>query len=240
MDDAPVTMTDNTQPSLHHRRWFETESQKRLWEQRADAKLPEHLSPFSVLVAAMGNYWMPGCREAVEAMCVEAWEQGYQVMLWEEHDCCFNPYDALGTMRNKSYMKAILEGYEYLCYVDNDVQPPKDALIRLMHRMVPVISPIIVYADGEAHGMGMPKMEQGQGMALVGTVLLSMLVFQTQVFLPWALTPFWDNAIGSDEAYHFQRLAMAGHRPFVDTDVVVTVQRPPSFPLKDRLAARRI
>mgnify|MGYP001561307139 FL=1 len=219
-------------------RWFETENQKLLWDQRVDKLLPEHLSPFSVLVAAMGNYWQPGCKEAAEAMCEFTWNQGYQVTLWEEPDCCYNSYDGLGTMRNKSYMKAILEGYEYLCYVDNDVKAPKDALVRLMHRMVPIISPIVVYADGLDHGLGLPNMEQNRGLAMVGEVVLSMLVFQAKVFLPWALIPFWDNAIGSDESLHFRRLAMAGHRPFVDTDVVVTAMKPPTFPLKEKIQAR--
>jgi hypothetical protein len=220
-------------------RLFETENQKKLWEQRADAKLPEHLSPFSVLVAAMGTYWMPGCKQAAEAACRFAWERGYQVLLWEEPDCCYDPYDGLGTMRNKAYMKAILEGYEYICYLDNDVMMGEQALVRLMHRMVPIVSPIVRYADGQNHGLTLPDMEGGKGLALVGSVVLSMLVCQTKVFLPWALTPFWDNAIGSDESYHFARLAMAGHRPFVDTDIVVTAQTPPTFPLKDRLKQRR-
>ena len=224
--------------TLHHHRWFQTQEQKELWEQRTDAKLPEHLSPFSVMVAAMGNYWLPGCREAADALCKFAWDQGYQVTLWEEPDCCYNPYDGLGTMRNKAYMKAILEGYEYICYLDNDVMAGEQALVKLMHRMVPVISPIVRYASGENYGLGLPDMEGDKGLALVGEVVLSMLVCQTKVFLPWALTPFWDNAIGSDESLHFRRLAMAGHRPFVDTDVVVVAQKPPTFPLKDILKDR--
>ena len=219
-------------------RLFETENQKQLWERRVDAKLPEHLSPFSVLVAAMGNYWYPGCKAAAEKMCRFAWDQGYQVLLWEEPDCCYNPYDGLGTMRNKAYMKAILEGYEYLCYLDNDVMVTEDSLTRLMHRMVPVVSPIVRYADGQNHGLSLPDMEGGKGLAMISSVVLSMLVCQTKVFLPWALAPFWDNAIGSDEGLHFRRLAMAGHRPFVDTDVVVTAMKAPTFPLKQRLEDR--
>lgn len=223
---------------LQCRRWFNSETQKQLWEQRLEMGWPEHHSPFSVLVAAMGNYWQPGCREAVEAMCQHAWDAGHEVTLAEEHDRCYNPYDGLGSMRNMAYMRAIREGYEYICYVDNDVRPPADALARLQRRLVPVVSPIIRYADGQDHGMDLAKMESGKGLALVTSCVLSMVLFQTQVFLPWALAPFWDNAIGSDESLHFQRLAMAGHRPFVDTDVVVMATKPPTFPLKDRLDAR--
>ncbi len=58
-----------------------------------------------------------------------------------------------------------------------------------------------------------------------------MLVIQTRVFLPWSLIPFWENALGADESIHFSRFEMAGHRPFVDSDVLVDVVKPPTFPL---------
>ena len=51
--------------------------------------------------------------------------------------------------------------------------------------------------------------------------------------MPWALIPFWQDALGASEDYHFQRLAMAGHLPFVDTDVVVTAMSAPHFPLRE-------
>ena len=74
---------------------------------------------------------------------------------------------------------------------------------------------------------------------MVGSYVISFVLFRTSVFLPWALNPFWQDAIGADEGYHFSKLEMAGHRPFVDTDVEVVVQSAPHFPLDDVLDARR-
>lgn len=225
---------------LREKLWLNSQSAKDLRDARMALALPRHISPFSTFVAAIGNHWHPGCYEAVEAMCQYAWQQtGAEVALSEQADRCYQPYDGLGTMRNQAYMRAIREGYEFILYVDNDVQPEQDSLLRLLHRFVPVVSALVIFADGEDHGLSMPKMERGQGLALVSDVVLSMVLFQTAVFFPWATTPFWQDALGADEEYHFQRLSMAGHRPFVDTDVVVTVVSPPHYPL-DRSVGRTV
>jgi hypothetical protein len=224
---------------VREQRFFDTETSQELWQQRQDMGWPNHLNPFSVLIAAMGNHWREDCRESVQEMAQATFNQGYDVVFYEEHDRCYQPYDALGIMRNLAYHRAIKEGFEFICYVDNDVRPSPDTLIRLMHRFVPVISPIIVYSDGKSHGLSMPTMEQNRGLAMVTSFVLSLVVFQTSVFLPFATSPFWQDALGADENYHFSKLAMMGHRPFVDTDVVVECVTPPSYPL-DRTVDRSV
>jgi len=220
-----------------YQRWDESANQTRLDTERSELGMPRHVAPFSCMIAAIGNHWEPGCYEAVAAMAQYTFQQGFQVCLYEEHDRCYNPYDALGSMRNMAYQRAISCGYEYLCYVDNDIKPPPDALVRLARRWVPVVAPITTYVDQQAHGLKVPLVQPGQGLAMISSCVLSMLLFQTRVFLPWALTPFWENAIGADEEYHFRRLEMTGHRLWLDTDVVVEVTKPPSYPL-DRRPAR--
>ena len=202
---------------------------------------PEHVSPFSVLIAAMSNNWAPGCFEAVWAMHEYTFKTGYQTTFLEEHDRCFQPYDALGTMRNNIYMKALAEGYEFLCYVDNDVAPPPDALVRLMRRYLPVVFPLVRWPGNEwvHERLEVGRVEEGQGLAYATASVLSMVVFQTRVFFPWASTPFWSDAIGADEGFHFRRLELSGIRPFVDTDVVVDCVKPPSFPLDERKSLKR-
>lgn len=216
---------------IREQRFFDTETAQELWQQRQDMGWPNHLSPFSVLIAAMGNHWHEGCRDAIESMAKYTFNTGYDVVFYEEHDRCYQPYDGLGIMRNLAYQRAIREGFEFICYVDNDVRPPEDALVKLQRRFVPVIVPIIVYSDGKSHGLSMPTMVQNQGLAMITSCVLSMVLFQTAVFLPFATSPFWQDALGADESYHFSKLAMAGHRPFVDTDVVVECVAPPSYPL---------
>ena len=221
------------------KRWTGSEDVRRLLKQREVAGLFTHASPFSVLVAAMGDYWRSGCREAAEAMCQRTYEAGMEVLLYEQPDLCYDPFDAIGAMRNAAYQKAITEGWEYILYLDNDVVMPQEMLLNLMQRQVPVITPIVVYADGQDHGLSIPNMEQGKGLAMIASSVLSCALFKSVVFMPWALGGFWEDALGADEAYHFTKLYRAtGHRPFIDTDIVVTCQAPPHFPLDDRVPAR--
>jgi len=214
-------------------RWFDSESAKELFEFRDSRGMPHHVRPFSTLIASMGNHWHEGCFEAVKAMAEHTYNAGYDVCFYEEHDRCFNPYDSLGTMRNLAYIKAITQGYEYLLYVDNDVMPEPDALVTLLHKFMPILSPRMEYWDGDDHGQGIPRMEKNRGLAMVGSVPLTFLLFQTKVLMPWMSTDFWRDSLGADEGYHFQKLEAFGHRPFVDTDVTVKVMSPPHYPLDD-------
>lgn len=220
---------------VNEHRFFDTEGAKTLWHNRLDMGWPTHNRPFSTLIAAMGNHWHKGCKEAVMDMAEFTWKQGYDVSVYEEPDRCYQPYDSLGIMRNLAYMKAIREGWEYLCYVDNDIKPQEDTLVTLLHRFLPVVLPIVVYADGGDHGLSVPKLEQGRGLAMVTSSVLSMVLCQTVVFLPWATSPLWQDALGADETYHFARLAMVGHRPFIDTNVVVECVSPPHYPLQETM-----
>ena len=209
----------------------ETQHQAELWNKRAKVGLPPHIYPGSTLIAAMGQHWHPGSKEAVLAMAQHSWQEGgILVRFYAEQDRCYEPYDGLGTMRNLAYMRAIREGFEWIMYVDNDILPEPDALMRLQEWQMPVIAPLVRYTDGEDHGIRQGSYPEGGGLLVVHSVLLSCLLMRTEVFLPWALTPFWDNARGSDEEVHFERLAMVGHRPIVDTNTIVRVQNPPHFP----------
>ena len=193
------------------------------------------LMPYSTLIVAMGDHWEPGAKEAVMLMREYSRDKAkIEVELVEEQDRCFLWGDALGSMRNMGYRRAMEGGFEWLLYVDNDVQPPPHALVQLLSRHLPIIAPRIVYADGEDHGMNMAKMPSGQGIALVGSTVLSMVLFRTSIFYPYADIDFWGNSLGDDEEYHYTKLAMRGLRPFVDTDLTVTCLKPPHFPLDFR------
>ena len=220
---------------LKEHRYFDSEHAKKIYEERLNDGRPKHISPNSTLIACMGNHWKGNSYERVKAMADFAWKEGYLVTMYEEHDCCYRPYDALGVMRNSAYAKSILEGFEYILYCDNDVQPKPDALVKLLRDMVPIVSPVITYADGQAHGMTMPLLPRNQGILMVTSCVLSFLLFKTAVFLPFSHIPFWQDAIGADEEYHFRRLAMLGHYPFVDTNVEVVCLDPPHFPLDDKM-----
>jgi len=220
---------------VNNYRLLNTQQQAEANDERMDRGITTHVSPGSTLIAAMGDHWKPQCFEAVKQMAYHTWEAGCEVCFYEEPDRCYNPFDAIGSMRNMAYWRAIREGWEYLLYVDNDVMPPPDALEKLLARRLPIIAPILRYLNDEDHGISQARMEFGNGLVMVGSCLLSFLLIRTSVFLPWATSPFWGNEIGDDEAYHFAKLDMIGHRPFIDTNVVVEVKSPPHFPLDERL-----
>jgi hypothetical protein len=67
----------------------------------------------------------------------------------------------------------------------------------------------------------------------VSSVVLSLVLFKTAVFRPWWQGDFWSNAIGAAEEYHFTKLKLMGHRPFIDTDVAVRILKRPHFPLDE-------
>ena len=209
----------------------ETQHQADQWNKRNKMGMLPHLNPGSTLVAAMGAHWHPGSFEAVFEMVKHSSEEGgLLVHFYSEQDRCFEPYDGLGTMRNLAYMRAIRQGFEYVMYVDNDVLPEKDALIKLQAWNVPIIAPRLEFADGADHKFIQQHVERDKGLVMPPSLLLSMLLFKTDVFLPWAHLPFWDNARGSDEEYHFIRLAMIGHHPFIGTNTTVKVLSSPHFP----------
>lgn len=222
--------------TIREHRWFSDEVTAKLHNQRMDNGLPYHVAPFSTLVACMGNHWRPGCVEAVMEMCQHTFEAGYQVVFYEQQDLCIRPLEGIGTMRNEALRKARREGFEYILYVDNDVMPPKDALVRLLHRLMPIVIPLPRYADGESHGVTAAdpeKTPEGRGLALITSTVISMALFNMRVF--GAFDAFWEDTIGAHEQYHFEKLYdMTGQRPFLDTDVPVTIVEPPHYPLDNR------
>lgn len=187
-----------------------------------------HSRPDSVLIAAMGNHWSPGSWQRVMDLLHYTNEQGYFVGLDELQDRCFSPYDALGSMRNEAIMRAS-QGFDWLLYVDNDVLPEKETLVRLIKRQQPVIAPY-VEEPGTGKPLHGPHMDKWTGLQPIRWCVLSMVLFRVNVFLPWH-GEFWNNAIGADEGYHFQKLWMAGHRPWLDTDVILPVAKTPTYPL---------
>ena len=219
----------------HIRHIASAESIKGFYDKRIDQALPTHVSPGSTLIAAIGQHWHPESFEAVEEMALTTAKAGYDICFYEEHDRCYHRFDAIGLMRNMAYMKAIREGWEYLLYVENDVIPKPDALIQLLkHPELPVVSPIIRYADGDSHGQTLPEFKDNSGVFMITSCVTSFLLFQTAVFLPWALGGFWESVIGADELYYFTKMAQTGIRPFIDTSVEVIVLEGPHYPLDNK------
>ena len=177
--------------SLHEQHWFTSEPDADLYKARQKTRWGGHVSPYSVLVAAMGNHWVRqpevDCYVAVHRMAKFHADQGYRVCFYEVQDMCKEPYDALGIMRNKAMFRAIDEGFEYLCYVDNDIEPPENALNALITHEFDVMAPRIEFWNGEHYGLAMPRTPPNIGIGTCVNVVLSMLVIRTAALLHWRL-----------------------------------------------------
>lgn len=188
-----------------------------------------HVRPWSVLVAAMGNHWKPGCWQKVLDMVQYTNNQGFLCNLEEIMDRCFNPYDAMGAMRNEAVIRA-RQGYEYLMMVDNDVLPDPDTISRLMHWHVPIVAPYVI-EPGVGRPLHGPVQARDQGLRQIRWCVLSMVLYRTTVFGSFPGGEFWNNAVGADEGYHFQKLWDVGHNPWVDTTLLLPVYQAPTYPL---------
>src|SRR3989304_6070438 len=100
---------------------FPPEPERARLQAQADSKWP-HLRPDSVLIACIGNHWAPGSWQRVADMMMETNKQGYACWLAEIQNRCFNPLDALGTMRNEAWLQAANPGTEWGPHWQNE--PP--------------------------------------------------------------------------------------------------------------------
>ena len=218
----------NARLGYRNLRYHSSDRERELIEKRAEQTW-QHARPWSVFVAAIGAHWSPGSYQRVTDMVDHTNRMGIYTALEEIMDRCKEPFDALGAMRNEALMRA-RQGYEWILYVDNDVQPEPDALLKLLRWDVPIVAPF-VEEPGTGKPLHGPYRQFGTGLQPVRWCVLSMLMFRTSVFTPWAGGEFWNNAIGADEGYHFQKLWDIGHRPMLDTTFKVPVYKPPLYPL---------
>lgn len=210
-----------------HIRYNHNERERDLAQRRQET-LWGHVAPNSVFIAAIGNHWKPGAWQRVMDMVHYTNQYGYPCVLEEIMDRCFNPYDSLGCMRNEAILRA-LQGFEWLCMVDNDVYPPADMLVKLIEHNVPAIAPIVL-ENSSGRSLHGPPHQLWTGLQPVRWCVLSMLVFRSSIF--HATGPeFWNDSIGADEGYHFQKLWHYGIQPYVDTDIRLLVGGDPTYPL---------
>ena len=211
----------------HHIRYHAGDKERDMCVWRQDFSWA-HCRPNSVLITAMGYHWKPGCWQRVMDMVHYTNSQGYFVAFEELMDRCFQPYDALGAMRNEAIFRG-QQGYEWLLYIDNDILPQPDTLVRLIERDESIIAPYILEpgTNKPLHG---PIRSPYSGLQKIRWCVLSMLLFRTSVF-NCTSDEFWNSAMGADEGYHFQKLWRYGHRPRLDTDLMVSVASTPTYPL---------
>ena len=209
-------------------RYHTNDQERHFLELRNQFSWP-HCKPWSVFIAAMGSHWKPGCWQRVIEMMDYTQKQGFYVALQEIMDRCFQPYDALGCMRNEALMKA-RQGFEWILYIDNDVMPTVETLVNLLRWDMPVVAPYVIEPGTEKRLHG-PGRDLNTGLQPVRWCVLSMLLMRTTVFNAFPGGEFWNDSIGADEGYHFQKLWDMGHRPYLDTNTPLEVYSIPTYPL---------
>lgn len=218
-------------------RWYRSDLEREHSTKRQGGHRWPHAAPMSVLVASIGNSWKGDSWARVQAMNDFAHRHGIAVTFREFQNRCFEPYDALGTMRNEVFASATGGGYEFCMMIDNDVRPEPDTLYRLLNRDLPFIAPYVEEpADPTTPGSAKrvlhgPHREPYQGIYPVKWHVLTMMLFKT-AYIGALGDHFWGDAIGGDEGYHFQRsYAKTGVYPHVDSDIVLEAGGAPLYPL---------
>lgn len=219
-------------------RWYRSDGEREQTQKRQSNHKWPHAAPNSVLVASVGNSWKGDSWAKTMDMCEFAHKEGIPVDFREFQNRCFNPYDSLGTMRNEIFTSALSGGYEFVMMVDNDVQPEPDTLYRLLMHDKPLVSP---YVEEPANSEGRPKRvlhgpfrEPYQGVYDVKWNVLTMLLFKVN-YVKSLGNDFWQDAIGADEGYHFQKsYEKTGVYPLIDSSIVLKSGGAPLYPLTVR------
>ena len=210
---------------------FASDPERARMQEKMERSWP-HIRPDSVYIAAMGNHWGARSWSRVADLMMHTSQQGYATWLVEHQDRNFNPFDAMGVMRNEAAIDALMAGFEWILYLDNDVLPNKDYLIRLLQWDVSIVAPMVVENETNRQLSG-PGLQANTGLQGAKWTVLSMLLMRTSVLRAVGMPAgaFWQDPMGADEGYHFKKLWGVGHRPYIDTTMPLRVDGRPHYPL---------
>jgi len=200
-------------------RGFSSREERALYEKQVAYGWPNS-QPNSVYIACVGQMWATGSWEAVTKMMEATQEAGFNCWRQETSDPKIHiPYTDIESMRDSGAVEAMRLGFDYLCWIDNDIHPEPDLLLRLMASEKPVIVPFI---NGPAN-ISSPKYIFGQGVQPIKWAVLSMLLIKTTVLN--CLGPVPTTGL-TGEGDFFRRLAYYGHQAWMDTDSVLEASSP--------------
>lgn len=203
---------------------FRTKEEQALHQKRRGGW--PHVTPGSVYIAAIGRRWEPGCWQRVVDMKEFTNSQGIMCWLEEQPDShsTFPEADVSG-MRDEGIYKGLDGGFEWICFVDNDVEVPPDFLCRFTRYGLPIVAPTILDNKTGIPVCG-PIYKLGQGLVPMQWVSLSLLLVKAAIFN----CPGTRFSNVSTEGRFFQNLWHYGHQPWMDTDVEVKTTRGPTRP----------
>lgn len=189
-----------------------------------------HTKQPSLMVAPIGNAFMPGTRESLEAAAVAYGKAGGQCKVEVQPNLTVIPPLGLGDMRNFAIEKAVINGFDYLMIIDNDVLvDAPDTFIKLVGRSKQYLTP---WFDQSPIGRNIliqdPMYNTGQGLLKLNWTVPYCNLFQVQMFrqLQW-FRPFTGAAVYQEDEFNSLHFRCRGVDIWQDTDTPVKLLRGP-------------
>lgn len=181
---------------------------------------------------SMSNAFMDGVQESIRVAAEYAKERNITTGFGFIQNLCVTPFHGLGAMRNMAIMEAIAGNWDYLFLIDTDIRLDDPSVI---HKLVTdsklVISPFL--DQSLIHGkhwkaISNPMLSSGQGIRRLNWIATNCTLFDVALFKMLGPRLFLDPMITDEESYIFNYLALYGVKLWQDTDVMVTMLRPPT------------
>lgn len=193
----------------------------------------------SVLLACIGDAFMPGVKEAAFA-AVEAYgavtHGAYELFLLP--NLTVIPPLGLGAMRNFMVRRAHLLGYDYLMLLDNDVVLSPDTITRLVAHGKPYITPWYDQTPFVGNDkfviVNDPMYQAKQGLRVLKWTVPYCNLIRRDLFSVGDFAPFTESMIYHEDCYNSSRFRCRGYDIWQDTDIVVKLLRGPRM-LSDHL-----
>ena len=183
----------------------------------------------SVLVANIGNAFLPGVQEAVEAAAnVYARTGARCVVAVQPNLCVVSPF-GLDSMRNFMVLRACAAGFDYILFLDNDVllEDP-ETVVKLVARGHLYIIPWFDQSPiGRNEILGNPMYDADQGLMRMEWTVPYCSLINTAAFKLAGRRPFGEQPIYSKDEYDSLWFTQHGVEIWQDTNVKVKLLRPP-------------
>ena len=185
-----------------------------------------HFSPGSVLIAIIGTDFPEGCKEKIKAMYLYAREAGYNVK-YIEMQVYHNtfPQASHASTRNHAINSGRIGGTDYICFLDTDVEPTEDMLVKLLAHKSSIITPYVI-DPALNRQLGGPTRQKDSGVYNQKWIAQCFMLIKTAVFNNTEIHFAYDEA----EDMFSQRIHLYGINQQVDTSQILTLASPPGRP----------
>ena len=194
----------------------------------------------SVLVANIGNAFLPGTQEAVEAAANVYAKTGARCVVTVQPNLCVVSPFGLDSMRNFMVLRACAASFDYILFLDNDVllEDP-ETLVKLVARGQLYVVPWFDQSPiGRTEILGNPMYDADQGMMRMEWTVPYCSLINTAAFKLAGMRPFGEMPIYCKDEADSLWFTQHGVEIWQDTDVHVKLLRGPRL-LSDMVGAFR-